>query len=707
MKKTKYIIDFPELIKEWDYEKNNELGLDPAKTSHGRTKHVYWKCEKGHSFFARIDHRTIRNSKCPYCAGKKPIIGENDFATLYPNLLIEWDYNDNENISPKEFLPKSNKKVSWICSKCNHKWKTSIANRTIGGTGCPKCAELDRAITRNQYMISNNGSFFDNQPDLLNEWDYEKNKISPNEITEKSNKKFHWVCPVCSFSYTMTAANKSNGQGCPACAGKKLHKGYNDLETLFPEIAAEWHPTKNGNLLPSQVLAGSSKKVWWLCKKGHEWDAAVYSRKRSDCPVCTNKVILSGYNDLKTTNPSLAAEWHPTKNGNLLPDKISSGSNKKVWWLCSCGYEWSAVVSSRVQGCGCPKCSNVSRTINRSASILKRSKSLEETHPEIAAEWHPTKNAPLLPSQITAGCKKRVWWLCKNGHEWDAVVYSRKHRGCPYCNYELNTSFPEQTIFYYLSKIVKAENRKKIDGKEIDIFLPDYNVGIEYNGRFYHKDRQEKDNEKIEFFQKRAVRIISVIEGDKDGVDGDIIYCTHPKNRLKSLKNVIKIIIDKLSLPYVDIDISRDEKEIKTRYLNLPKDNSVSNRFPQLLTDWDFSKNDVDPYVLPSNQYIRVYWKCSKCGFESFTAASNYAEKGCPCCKGRVFIDGYNNLPLARPEIMDFWDYERNKISPNKLTVYSQNMINWKCENGHLWRERVRDFTKDPRCPICSKGESL
>ena len=103
---------------------------------------------------------------------------------------------------------------------------------------------------------------------MLNEWDYEKNKISPNEITEKSNKKFHWVCPVCSFSYTMTAANKSNGQGCPACAGKKLHKGYNDLETLFPEIAAEWHPTKNGDLLPSQVLAGSSKKFGGYALEG-------------------------------------------------------------------------------------------------------------------------------------------------------------------------------------------------------------------------------------------------------------------------------------------------------------------------------------------------------------------------------------------------------------------------------------------------------
>ena len=86
-----YISDIPHLFKEWDFEKNSELGYSPYKMTHGSTKTVFWVCEKGHHFEARIDHRCIMKSGCPYCAGKKPIVGENDFATCCPELLKEWD----------------------------------------------------------------------------------------------------------------------------------------------------------------------------------------------------------------------------------------------------------------------------------------------------------------------------------------------------------------------------------------------------------------------------------------------------------------------------------------------------------------------------------------------------------------------------------------------------------------------------------------
>ena len=72
------------------------------------------------------------------------------------------------------------------------------------------------------------------------------------------------------------------------------------------------------------VLAGSHKKVWWTCLKGHEWQTTVVARTRgSGCPVCANQVILSGYNDLLSIDPELASEWHPTKNGELKPDMVA------------------------------------------------------------------------------------------------------------------------------------------------------------------------------------------------------------------------------------------------------------------------------------------------------------------------------------------------------------------------------------------------
>ena len=114
---------------------------------------------------------------------------------------------------------------------------------------------------------------------------------------------------------------------------------------------------KNGKLKPTEVTAGSNKKVWWLCDKGHEWSISINTRNGGNsCPYCSNQKVLVGYNDLATTNPSLAKEWHPTKNGDLKPTDVVAGSNKKVWWLCSQGHEWQAMVSTRNKGSGCMAC---------------------------------------------------------------------------------------------------------------------------------------------------------------------------------------------------------------------------------------------------------------------------------------------------------------------------------------------------------------
>lgn len=119
-----------------------------------------------------------------------------------------------------------------------------------------------------------------------------------------------------------------------------LVTGLNDLATVNPDLAAEWHPTKNHSLLPSQVAAGTKRKVWWKCHLGHEWEAAVSSRnKGSGCPYCAGQRAIPGVNDLSTVSPGVAAEWHPSKNGPLCPNQVMPKSSKKVWWLGKCGHE--------------------------------------------------------------------------------------------------------------------------------------------------------------------------------------------------------------------------------------------------------------------------------------------------------------------------------------------------------------------------------
>lgn len=216
----------------------------------------------------------------------------------------------------------------------------------------------------------------------------------------------------------------------PYCSNKKVLVGYNDLETTNPELAAEWHPTKNGNLKPQNVVHGSDKIVWWICDKGHEYQARIANRLHfRNCPICVNKKIVPGVNDLASKYPDLTKQWHPTKNGDLTPDMIAPKSNKKFWWKCELGHEWEATPNKRVSNNrGCPYCCN--------QKILAGYNDLATTNPKLAAEWHPTKNGDLTPQMISHGSTKRVWWQCSQGHEWESTVNNRDchKRPCPYCS---------------------------------------------------------------------------------------------------------------------------------------------------------------------------------------------------------------------------------------------------------------------------------
>ena len=113
----------------------------------------------------------------------------------------------------------------------------------------------------------------------------------------------------------------------------------NSLETLNPSLAKEWHPTANGSLTAKDVRPWSNKRVWWICGKGHEWEAALSNRTAGrGCPHCAGKVVGED-NCLQAVNPVLAKEWHPTRNASLTAKDVSPRSHRKVWWVCRRGHE--------------------------------------------------------------------------------------------------------------------------------------------------------------------------------------------------------------------------------------------------------------------------------------------------------------------------------------------------------------------------------
>ena len=201
----------------------------------------------------------------------------------------------------------------------------------------------------------------------------------------------------------------------------------NSLLTVNPELARQWHPTKNGPLTPKDVTPGSKRNAWWVCRKGHAWRAQISNRSKGHgCPYCAGRAVCDD-NCLQTTNPELSKQWHPSKNGNLTPRDVAPYSDKKAWWICERGHEWNALISNRARGRGCPYCSG---------RAVGEDNCLQTVNPKVAAEWHPGKNGDLTPRDVTPGSNKTVWWKCKNGHEWAAIINSRS-RGfgrCRYCS---------------------------------------------------------------------------------------------------------------------------------------------------------------------------------------------------------------------------------------------------------------------------------
>ena len=202
-----------------------------------------------------------------------------------------------------------------------------------------------------------------------------------------------------------------------------------------PTLMAEWDWEENNQLgiFPDKLSYGSAIKVHWICKNKHKWIANPNHRSRGrGCPICAEKqrrlthtkTIIYQRGSLLTNNPELAKEWDYNKN-TLTPDKVSVGTNKKVWWLCENGHSWSSVISSRNQGVGCPICSG--------HKVLIGYNDLATLRPDLAKEWDYNKNT-LTPQEITLGSEKKVWWKCEKGHSWlTTVAHRNEGNNCPFC----------------------------------------------------------------------------------------------------------------------------------------------------------------------------------------------------------------------------------------------------------------------------------
>ena len=494
--------------------------------------------------------------------GRISVSSTYNFKILYPDLCEEYDHSKNEGIDPLKVSPHSGIEVWWKCKKCGHEWKTSFNKRSMG-KGCKKC-KYEKLKT---YTLKENEySVVDRVPDIVDFWDYSKNPKRPENYAQFSNAKVWFLCKKCGHEWQKQISEFSRGKRCPVCSNFVVKTGINDLASQNPLAASEWDFDKN-SLKPTEVYYKSTDYAYFRCSKGHSWKAQIWTRIKSKCPFCSNRLPCED-NNLEVLFPWIALDWDYEKNEGISPNEVVAYSSIPRFWKCNvCGHKW--------------QCSPNERT--------------------------------------------------SKGH------------GCVICANRYATSFPEQAIFYYLQQLFEVKNRILLNGYEVDLYIPNSNIAIEYNGFYYHTTKKisDRDARKKLALNQNGITLITVIE-QKCGhnfVDGNCVYYT-PNRKYLNIDYVINSIVQIVSsitqaeYAKIDINLDRDGYTIQ-QILNENKIiSSLKSRYPEKVKYWDYEKNGtLSPENVLPGSLNEVWWKCPTCNYSwKQTVRGFVLSKACKNC---------------------------------------------------------------------------
>ncbi len=571
---------------------------------------------------------------------------------------------------PSEFTKGSDKKVSWICSK-KHIWDATISSRTSMKVGCPVCSGKKISTGINDLATR--------FPELAAEahgWD-------PRIVAGKGDKKLEWKCKKGHIFVATPHQRMRSGtpSACPVCIGRQILVGYNDLLTTDPEIARQadgWDPKK--------VTRGSGKVLSWKCARGHRWSYKVQAMVNGvGCPYCANTKPLSGFNDLATTHPKIAAEadgWDPSLE--------LQGSHKRVSWKCERGHKWSTTIGTRTsRNSGCPTCIN--------KVLDKGFNDLATTHPEIAAEadgWDP--------STLISGANKKMNWKCKNGHKYNSLVSMRAQGvGCPVCAgkkvipgvNDLATLNPElaKEAFGWDPTTLTIGSKKKVGWKCPKGHFYESAIGSRSSGRGCPVCRGFK----IEIGDNDLATVSPKIASQAFGWDPTTVTAGSAR-RLEwkcSLGHTWKTaVVNRFQggrEDGSDCPVCAGDKV-------WPGFNDLATRFPEIALEAD----GWDPTEMASGTHKKLSWKCHLGHkYDMTVVLRTRQESGCPFCSGNRVLIGFNDLATVNPELAQ----QALDIDPRTVTSGSKTKVKWKCEEGHTWVAAVLT-RKVSGCPTCAQS---
>ena len=513
-----------------------------------------------------------------------------------------------------------------------------------------------------------------NHPNLPAFIDPELNDgLTIDNVASASNKSLIWTCYAArhTFPRTPVAMTRKRRDGsyprCLVCITLAFHN---------PEIAKQWHPTKNGDLTVDDISYGSNKIVWWKCNSlecpdaevgGYEWEDKISDRtgsKGNRCRACSGKA-LTDKNRLSMTYPDIAAQWHATRNGDQTPDTVSHGSSKEVWWKCNSlecpyaevgGHEWEESIGVRTnpsrkrsKSAGCPACAGKVVTGRNRLTIL---------YPSVAEEWVKCMDCDCPVDEHSYASNHRASWKCDNsecpevgGFEWDASIADRtisgkgRGTGCRAC----------------AGKEVTEKNRLTNHPETAAMVIPGLN-----NGQKAY-DIPESSNKRIN------------------------LMCSNHHLFVRSPNGMIT---------------KQDDGTWK--YRDCPKCNTVAFCYPDVIPEWNNFKNEKTPWDYRKHSPKKVYWICSECGYEWRTQIASRTKQrlGCPACSGQVVSDT-NRLTIRRPQVANEWIRCLDcGDQVDEHSFGSSHRAVWRCNLMHEWDAIISSRSAGSGCSKCHPHRS-
>lgn len=411
---------YPVLAQDYDEEKNGNKASEVVVSY----RNVYFKCKNGHSFVRPIIRHVELNGQCPICSGTVLKKGSNDLATIYPAVILFWDYEKNEK-RPDQVLATLDNSYHFVCSNGHH-FKCTLRELVENDFHCPVCEgkRVDPEKTSLQAL----------NPELASEFSV-NNKSTASQIAFDTSRKVLWTCPACGEDYLYPVNERKIGDNsCPYCNHTKLKSGVNDLTITNPQLASEFSPRNDKKA--NEVGEWQKYEVFWICptcKQEFRREVRKMTAGVDECPICTGRVAIEGYNSLADEHPEIVSLW--SINNDKKPTEVTSTSSYSALWCCpTCGEEYRGQVRDMVSGAvDCPICSG-----KKARAGLN---SLLDVYPEIQDEWAENENTLLgiFPDEILPTSTARVWWECKDcGRKYllSVNMWVEKHiRGMTSCTY--------------------------------------------------------------------------------------------------------------------------------------------------------------------------------------------------------------------------------------------------------------------------------